>query len=51
MGANAAALSMPAGPRIPTLKASPATIMHVATAMRTQVQAMAFELDETRLST
>ena len=51
MGASAAALSMPVGPLIPTLKARPATIMHVATAMRTQVQAMAFELDETRLST
>lgn len=51
MGANAAALSTPVGPRIPTLKAKPATIMHVATAIKTQVQAMAFELDETRLST
>ena len=50
MGASAAALSMPVGPLIPTLKARPATIMHVATAMRTQVQAMALELDETRLS-
>ena len=51
MGASAVALSMPVGPLIPTLKARPATIMHVATAMRTQVQAMALELDETRLST
>ena len=51
MGASAAALSMPVGPLIPTLKARPATIIHVATAIRTQVQVMAFELDETRLST
>ncbi len=48
MGASVRSLSRPDPSRMPTLNASPATIMQTATAMSAQVHAIAFALRDIR---